>query len=144
MRIAKYQTVLVKEKGFNYDAQIKNPADMAKFLCDFFHADVMPTEHIWQICFDNRARVSGVFEVGHGGVAHCNVEPAAIARNAILTNATSVILAHNHPSGETTPSNEDIVLTKKLKQGLELLAIKLADHIILGEGYTSLANEGII
>ena len=144
MRIAKYQTILVKEQGFNYDTKITNSEEMATFLCDCFHADMMPTEHLWQICFNNKGKVIGVFEVGHGGIAHCNIEPAAVARNAILTNAASVIIAHNHPSGDTRPSNEDIVLTKRLHKALELLGIRLNDHIILGEGYTSLANQGIL
>jgi len=64
---------------------------------------------------------------------------------AILGNAASIIIGHNHPSGDPTPSNEDLNITKILKDGGELLRIELLDHIIIGDNnYISFKEEGFI
>ncbi|MGB9636634.1 MAG: RadC family protein, partial [Thermoplasmata archaeon] len=72
------------------------------------------------------------------------VEPREIFSKALLLRATGIIIAHNHPSGETEPSEEDIKLTKKIKEGCVLLDISLVDHIILGKGFTSLREKGLV
>ncbi|MGC8913869.1 MAG: RadC family protein [Thermoplasmata archaeon] len=72
------------------------------------------------------------------------VEPREIFSKALLLRATGIIIAHNHPSGETEPSEEDIKLTRKIKEGCVLLDISLVDHIILGKGFTSLREKGLV
>jgi DNA repair protein RadC len=94
----------------------------------------------------NRAhKVLGIFDVSSGGVAATIADPKLIFGAAIKANACGIIVAHNHPSGNLRPSNSDIELTKKLRQGGRLLEIEVLDHIIVTkEGYFSMTDEGII
>ena len=92
----------------------------------------------------NRAgRVLGIFEVSSGGVSGTVADPKLIFSAALKANASSLILAHNHPSGNLTPSQADRTLTRKVKEAGMVLEIAVLDHIILTtEGYRSLADEG--
>jgi DNA repair protein RadC len=89
----------------------------------------------------NRVIDSSIFS--QGGITGTVVDVKTIARRAIEIGASGVIVSHNHPSGNLSPSNEDKSLTKKLKQGLNTLDIALIDHIIVSdEGYYSLSDSG--
>lgn len=92
----------------------------------------------------NRAgRALGIFEVSTGGVSGTVADPKLIFSAALKANASSLILAHNHPSGNTAPSVADRALTKKIKEAGEVLEIAVLDHVIVTtEGYRSLADEG--
>ena len=92
----------------------------------------------------NRAnKVLGIFLASTGGLAGTVCDPKVVFQAALKANASSIILAHNHPSGELTPSEADRNLTRKLVQAGELLDIKVLDHLILTEeGYCSMADEG--
>ena len=94
----------------------------------------------------NRANhVIGWFNVSMGGVASTVVDPKVIFSVALKCNASGIILSHNHPSGNLNPSNADLELTKKLKNGGQILEIQILDHIILTtESYYSFADEGVI
>lgn len=94
----------------------------------------------------NRAnRVLGIYELSTGGVAGTVADPKLIFAAALKACASSIILCHNHPSGNTKPSAADLQLTKKMKQGGELLDIVVLDHIILtSETYYSMADEGLL
>ncbi len=96
--------------------------------------------------FLNRAnKVLGYQLISIGGVSGTVVDPKVIFQTALKANASSVILAHNHPSGNGKPSETDIQLTRKLREAGKLLEISVLDHLILlPEGYTSLADEGLI
>lgn len=90
-------------------------------------------------------QVLGYRKIGVGGVSGCVVDPKMIFQAALLANASKVVLSHNHPSGNTTPSREDIALTQKIKDAAGLLDMQLLDHIILtAEGYLSFADEGLL
>lgn len=92
----------------------------------------------------NRAnKVLGIFEVSSGGSTGTVADPKLIFAAAIKTNTCGIIMAHNHPSGNLRPSQADIDLTKKMKEGGKLLEIQILDHLILTtEGYYSFADEG--
>jgi len=94
----------------------------------------------------NRAnRVLGIYELSTGGVAGTVADPKLIFVAALKACASSVVLCHNHPSGNLKPSAADLQLTKKIKAGGELLDIAVLDHIILtSESYYSLADEGLL
>jgi len=83
--------------------------------------------------------------ISKGGMAATVVDVRLICKLLLENNASCVILAHNHPSGNLNPSNEDIQLTKKLKEATKLFDISILDHIIVGDNsYTSLADKGLI
>lgn len=90
-------------------------------------------------------QVLGWFNVSKGGCAGTVVDPKVIFSTALKCNAHGIILSHNHPSGNLKPSNSDILLTKKLQHGANLLEIVILDHIILTtESHFSFANEGCL
>lgn len=94
----------------------------------------------------NRAhKVLGIYELSCGSAAGTVADPKLVFVAALKSNASSVIVAHNHPSGCITPSQADINLTRKLKDGGKLLDIAVLDHVIVtSEGHYSFADEGIL
>ncbi len=83
--------------------------------------------------------------ISDGGITSTLVDPKKIFKKAIDKYASGIILAHNHPSGQLKPSENDIALTKKLQNGAKLLDISIIDHIIVGDGkYFSFADEGLL
>ena len=94
----------------------------------------------------NRAnKVIGIFAVSSGGMCGTIADPRVIFAAALKSCAISIILAHNHPSGNLRPSQSDIDLTNKLRAAGKLLDIEVLDHIILAEdSYLSLADEGLL
>jgi DNA repair protein RadC len=100
----------------------------------------------FKVLLTNRAnKVLGIFEVSTGGIAGTASDPKIIFVIALKAEAIGMILAHNHPSCNLSPSQEDIDLTRKLKDGGRLLEIQLLDHIILTcENYFSFTDEGFV
>ena len=79
-----------------------------------------------------------------GTVSQAVIFPREIVKVALLKNAASVIIGHNHPSGQTRPSKDDQEITRKLKRACELMDITLLDHLIVGDGYFSFADSGLL
>jgi DNA repair protein RadC len=94
----------------------------------------------------NRAnKVLGILEISSGGISGTVADPKLIFAAALKAGASGVILSHNHPSSNLQPSQADISLTKKVKEGGALLEISVLDHIIVtSEGYYSFADEGLL
>ena len=89
--------------------------------------------------------MTGYRKISEGGATATIVEPSEVMRQAILNDAQSIIVLHNHPSGNTNPSRADIALTRRLTESGRLLGIKLDDHIIIaGDRYTSMKIDGYL
>lgn len=103
-------------------------------------------EEFYILLLDRSARVMGRYLVSQGGVAGTVVDAKLVFAAALKARASSIILAHNHPSGNLRPSHADISLTEKLKKAGELLDIFVLDHLVItsGNGYYSFADEGLI
>lgn len=100
-------------------------------------------EAFWIILLDRRSKMISMEEIHIGGMSAMIVDPKVIFQKALERKASSIILSHNHPSGATSPSIEDIRLTEKIKSAGNFIDIKILDHIIIGEGtYYSFADEG--
>ncbi len=82
--------------------------------------------------------------VSIGTVKSCLTHPREVFRSAIIQNAASIILVHNHPSGDLSPSRDDVEITKQMQKAGEILGIELADHIIVGDGFVSMRELGVI
>jgi DNA repair protein RadC len=94
---------------------------------------------------DQSNHTIGYAKISQGGVAGTVVDPIIVAKYAIDSLSKGVILAHNHPSGNLTPSEADRTITNKIKAGLNLFDITVLDHIILTEdSFTSFADEGFL
>jgi len=102
-------------------------------------------EHFIVITLDGASRVINTRVISIGTLNQSLVHPREVFRDAILDNSAGIIVAHNHPSGQTEPSLEDKRVTKRLKEVGTLIGIELLDHVILAiDGYTSLREEGLI
>lgn len=100
-------------------------------------------ECIWCVLLDAKNRVRKEVEVSRGGLSAALAQPRDILRAAVAESAHAMILVHNHPSGDPTPSKDDILLTRRMKEVAELAGIRLLDHVVIGEeGYSSLADMG--
>ncbi|WP_130537873.1 RadC family protein [Thiomicrorhabdus indica] len=94
---------------------------------------------------DNQHRVIKFEEMFKGTINAANVYPREIVKMALSLNAAAMICVHNHPSGDTTPSESDKSLTKTLQDSLDLVDVRLLDHLIIGGGeYTSFAEKGLM
>ena len=115
--------------------------------CEFFRAKLggQEREVFAAAMLDTRHRLIEYVELFFGTIDGAEVHPREVARCALRLNAAAVIVAHNHPSGEVTPSSADRAVTTRLKQALALLDIRLLDHVIVG-GPESLsqAREGLL
>lgn len=102
-------------------------------------------EEFWILLMGRSNKVLGAHLISKGGLAATVVDPKVIFQVALENQATSIILAHNHPSGSLRPSAEDLTLTKKVCAGGNLLDIKVFDHLILtDESYFSFGDEGVL
>jgi DNA repair protein RadC len=81
-------------------------------------------------------------EMFRGSVNCATVHPREVVKEALRLNAAAVVLAHNHPSGDSTPSPQDIELTKKLKDILQVIDVRVLDHLIVGHEVTALSDTG--
>jgi DNA repair protein RadC len=122
---------------------IRSPADTEAFL----QSRLRDLGHELFCCLflDNRHRVLRFDEMFRGTIDGTSVYPREVVKEALAINAAAVILAHNHPSGVAEPSQADERITRRLKSALELVDIRLLDHLIIGDGpATSLARRGLI
>lgn len=102
-------------------------------------------EVVYLVCLDNKGKVINTTQVMEGSVNATQVSARRIIEIAIRTNASAVIISHNHPNGVAIPSGADVATTRNLDQALRLVGISLMDHIIVAEDdFTSMADSGII
>lgn len=141
-----YTVSLVKESRKSYNLQpINSPNTLYNTIETLFKLSEKPQEHLVLLALDTKAQVCGAFTVHIGtmNMSVCNMRD--IMQRAILSNAYSIVIAHNHPSGNPTPSPEDIEVTKRLDQASQIMGIELLDHIIIGDEstpYYSLKEKG--
>ena len=122
---------------------IRSPDDTQAFL----QAKMRHLGHELFCCLylDNRHRVLRFDEMFRGTIDGTSVYPREVVKEALVVNAAAVILAHNHPSGVAEPSQADERITQRIKSALELVDIRLLDHLIIGDGQTtSMASRGLL
>jgi DNA repair protein RadC len=117
------------------------PRDAAAILIPLLQDQ--PSEVFAVLLLDTRLRVLAFHECARGQLAGVNIEPREVFRPAIITNTHTLILAHCHPSGDPTPSPDDVALTVRMQTAGVLLGIEIQDHIIVGhERYWSFKDAG--
>ena len=123
-------------------ATIGCPEDVANLLTA--EMSLFDQEHLRVVLLDTKNNVTGVSEIYIGNVNSSVVRPSEVFRPATRDNAAAIIVVHNHPSGDPTPSPEDITITAQLRESGELLGIAMLDHIILaGQRHVSLKEQGL-
>lgn len=122
---------MVKEGSILYDMRkLSSPSDAAGLGRKFL--DEADREQVIVCCLDNKNQPVSVNIVSMGTVNSSLVHPREVFKTAVLSNAASIILFHNHPSGDPEPSQEDINITDRIKEAGKILGIELLDHIIIG------------
>ncbi len=102
-------------------------------------------EHFIAIALDAKNRPIGEIEIARGGLSACPVSPADVFRALLREAAAGVVFVHNHPSGEPSPSADDVALTERLRRAGELIGVRVLDHLIIGrEGYFSFLDAGLL
>jgi len=145
MKKIKLPELKIKVKATKGDEfYIKNSDDVVKVLRSIFNADTIQwTEEFIAVCLNRAHKVIGYYKVGSGGFSGVVCDPKVIMTMALQTSASSIIVAHNHPSGNLKPSENDRKMTDKINGACKLLDINLLDHIILTtDGHYSFAEEG--
>lgn len=126
--------VLFKVKDFDIPGvKFNTPSIITTIVRDIFHTDTLADEFTYLLTFDNAMRPIGIFELSRGSVNLCLVSMRGIFIRALLTGASSIILLHNHTSGDTSPSKADFKTAIKLKVLGNVLEIPLLDFLIIGK-----------
>jgi DNA repair protein RadC len=123
---------------------VNNPESTVDLINGIYKGNRLPEEHAWMLCLDNKSKVIGIFEVAKGNATTTIMPIREICRNALLVNAVGVVLVHNHPTGDVTPSDVDIATTVELKNAMKTIGITLCDHIIIGDTYCSMKEDAYI
>lgn len=154
MRVVKYKTkltekqrvVLEKEVSVycpEVDRKMNGPEKIVKLAREYLRMHELPEEYMYMVCMNTKLDMTGVFEISHGNVNSSVVGTREVFQKALLANAVSVVFIHNHPSGDSTPSREDVKVTERLKEAGTILGIDVLDHIVIGRpGFTSLKEKG--
>ena len=153
MRITTYKTevnndnlnILVKVKLCNCTCveTLNTPSLITEVFNDVFRLNKQTEEYLYMIALDNKQKPLGVFEISHGAVNTTICNPREIFIKALLCGASGIIITHNHPSGDTIPSRDDIKSYNRLKEAGKLIGIDVLDSVIVGENYYSFHENGI-
>jgi DNA repair protein RadC len=151
-KIIRFKTLVWKFKETNIKypeltempkKKISSPKDFFELFQPIFKEE--PVEIFVVAWLSSANRIIGFEKVSVGNINSSIVDPRSVFRSAIVSNSASIIVAHNHPSGNNEPSDEDITITKKLVESGKLLGVHVFDHIIFAEdSYTSFVERRLI
>lgn len=133
---------LIREGTITAQNSLTTPGEVYAFIK--LHLEDKDRECMVAILLDTRNRVLAVHDVSIGTLDTALITPREVFKAAILVGAASVILAHNHPSGDPHPSRNDVEITETLMKAGDLLGIKVLDHIIVGDSFISLKDKGLM
>ena len=154
MRVNVYKTRLTEDKKVTLEKElsvnrpdlnktIRSPEDVNIFARSFLHLHEQSEEYLYMICMNVKNIITSVFELSHGNVNSSIVGIREMFQKALLANAVSIIVMHNHPSGDPKPSREDIEVTKRMVEAGRIIGVDVLDHIIIGDKtYTSIKEKG--
>lgn len=154
MRVIKYKTILAedqkavleKEMSVNYpglNRKMNSPTNVMTLARDALRMHELAEEYLYMICMNTKLELISVFELSHGNVNSSIFSVREMFQKALLANAVSIIVMHNHPSGDPTPSKEDITVTERMVEAGKLIGINVLDHIIVGRPmFISLQERG--
>lgn len=132
--IVRLMCVKEKEVAYTMKGMRANSAhEIAKTIQTVFSTDYLPEEHMFVISMNAKCHINGIFDMAHGQITACTVNVGDVLKRVLLTNGSHFIVAHNHPSGDATPSQADFDITRQLIDAGTLIGIPLSDHVVIGE-----------
>jgi len=141
---ALYERMQDENKANGTRAQIHGPQDAVYlFAPNLLDKD---QEELWVMCLDTRNHVLELRQIYRGSLNQSQIRISEVLRPAVVLNAASIIIAHNHPSGDPTPSPDDVTVTRAILEACKLFNIKLLDHVIIGNDgrFTSLKDRNLL
>ncbi len=128
------RNVLVKDSASDSPCldKLDSPDGAAQLMRDVFGLHTRAEEYVYLICLMTSGRPIGFFEVSHGTCSTAPLGPREILVRALLCGAANILIVHNHPSGDMTPSRADNEMTERMREAADLIGIGLCDHIIIG------------
>lgn len=141
--IPRYTVALVRDSTVEANSypRLSNAQHVYRYLGSLFAE--LDREHFKVACLDTKHRIIGVHTVAIGSLSVAIVHPREVFKIAVLLSAAALVLIHNHPSGDPSPSSEDLELTQRLIRAGETLGITIIDHVIIGdEKFYSFAEDG--
>lgn len=142
MTITRQKLLLVKEQEFKYNQKISSTLDLVDFIMNVLNINNEAQEVVYILSLNNKNQLVSFTEIARGGLNMCNITQNEIFKNVLLSNSNKFILVHNHPSGDSTPSKNDIDITKKILRSCEILGIEFLDHLVIGDDeYQSIMKD---
>ena len=141
---AVYETLTIKEEVNLYLRPFTryNSAEQVFDTFSFLRRETK--EYFFAVHLDGKNRICCIDEVSVGSLNQSIVHPREVFKTALLSSAAALILLHNHPTGDPTPSREDIEITRRLKEAGDLIGVKILDHVIIGDSFLSFVNIGLL
>lgn len=124
--------------------ELRKPELVADFLNKFYDLSKLPEEHTILIGLNKDLSASGIFQLSHGSFDASLVDIRSVFIRLLLSGSAAFVIAHNHPSGKCSPSDEDVRLTSRLEEIGKILGCNLLDHVIVGDGYYSFQEANCI
>lgn len=122
---------------------LSSPDRVGEYLLERFRNE--RREVVYQLCLDRKGRLLACKRLGEGGVSAAVMNVRQVVENALVTHASAVILAHNHPSGVALPSDDDYTATRRIQEALQAVEVPLVDHIIVADSdFVSMAESGYL
>lgn len=140
------RSILCVKEIHEYENNMMNSGEcIAELLNERFRLGYQAEEQIYLIAMNSKCRILGLFKLSQGTVDQSLLRPREVMIRALLCGATSIILAHNHPSQDVQPSSADLTITQRMKEAAELIGIPLLDHVIVSaDHYFSFREENMI
>lgn len=132
----------VEVPGASDSSTVRKGRDIARLMTPILESEAV--EVCYVLCLTTKLEVIGYHQVSRGSLNEASMHPREVYMAAVLSNAAGVLLVHNHPSGDPTPSGQDLEVTHRIKKAGELLGIELLDHVIIGHNgrFVSLKELG--
>jgi DNA repair protein RadC len=141
---AVYEKLTIKEEDNRYLQPFTRYSSPEQVFDTFSFLRRETKEYFFAIHLDGKNRICCVDEVSVGSLNQSIVHPREVFKTALLSSAAAIILLHNHPSGDPTPSREDIEITRRLRETGDIIGVRVLDHIIIGDTFVSFSAQGLI
>lgn len=141
---AVYETLVIKEEADHYLQPLTKYTSPDQIFNTFQFLRHETKEYFLTLHLDGKNRICCIDVVSVGSLSQSIVHPREVFKTALISAAAALVLIHNHPSGDPTPSSDDLKITKRLQEAGEIIGVKVLDHIIIGDSFLSFVSQGLL